>query len=250
MSDKLFDFYIKEAETDFQGWDFSYIESRIVYSPLPWGYCSLVLPYILNSESLLDIGTGGGEFLSDLPLPQKTFATESHKPNIMIAKDRLEPLGVNVVQINKQGDLPFEEEIFDLVIDKHESFSALDVYRVLKTDHIFLTQQVGTNDGLEINKALQGPDPDEYDPNFSLNSLVQSLEKVGFEILRKEETKSLTRIFDIGAFVYYLNAIPWQFPNFSVIEYLPALKKLHNKLESRGYFDFTSERQLVICRKG
>lgn len=248
-SDSLFDFYVKEAETKFEGWDFSYIESRVIYSPLPWSYRSLILPFVLESETLLDIGTGGGEFLSDLPFPTKTYATESYEPNVKVSKKLLEPLGVNVVQTYADGKIPFKNNFFDLIINRNESFTALEVNRILKKGHILITQQVGTNDGLEINQALQGPPPEDYDPSWTLNTFTTTLEKANFKILRREEAKCLTRVYDIGALIYYLKAIPWQIPDFSVSKYLHELKNLHNQIESTGYFDFTSERQIVVCKK-
>ena len=74
---ELFDFLISEADHPFSGWDFSYISDRVVNAPLTWSYTSMLLPLIRKAESLLDIGTGGGEFLSSLvPLPKHTCATE------------------------------------------------------------------------------------------------------------------------------------------------------------------------------
>ena len=248
-SDKLFDYYVNEAETTFEGWDFSYIKSRIIYSPLPWSYRALIIPFLFDSKSFLDLDTGGGEFLSELPFPSNTFATESYEPNVKVSKNRLEPLGVTVVQTYGNSKLPFENDYFDLIINRHESFSASEVNRILKKGSILITQQVGTNDGIEINKALEAPPPKDYDPNWNLKSFTSTLVDAGFKILRSEEAKSLTRVFDIGALIYYLKAIPWQIPDFSVSKYLNNLKNLHNIIESRGYFDFTSERQLVICKK-
>ena len=50
------------------------------------------------ASSLLDIGTGGGEFLSSLQaLPQIVYATEVYKPNMPIARKRLSSLGVEVI---------------------------------------------------------------------------------------------------------------------------------------------------------
>ncbi|MBY8984630.1 MAG: hypothetical protein KGD65_06175 [Candidatus Lokiarchaeota archaeon] len=79
---ELFDFLVSEAKHPFSGWDFSYINSRYMEFPLTWSYSSKVLPYIRTSESLLDMGTGGGEFLATLaPLPKHTCATEGYEPN-------------------------------------------------------------------------------------------------------------------------------------------------------------------------
>jgi 2-polyprenyl-3-methyl-5-hydroxy-6-metoxy-1,4-benzoquinol methylase len=96
--EELCNFLINEAEHPFTRWNFSYINDRIVNNLLPWSYTSKIIPFIRKSTSLLDMGTGGGEFLSSLsPLPKKTQATEAYPPNFSIAKKNLKPLGVKVL---------------------------------------------------------------------------------------------------------------------------------------------------------
>jgi 2-polyprenyl-3-methyl-5-hydroxy-6-metoxy-1,4-benzoquinol methylase len=120
---ELFDILIEEADHAFTGWDFSYISStaRVQSEPLPWNYGSILFPYIRSTKSLLDMGTGGGELLSLLqPLPQRTCATEAYKPNVSIAKSKLSPLGVDVFPIKDDRDLPFHENEFEIIINRHE----------------------------------------------------------------------------------------------------------------------------------
>jgi len=58
--------------------------------PLSWNYRNEVKFRIYGISSLLDMGTGGGEFLSSLsPLPANTCATEGYEPNIPVARNRL-----------------------------------------------------------------------------------------------------------------------------------------------------------------
>ncbi|MCB9453153.1 MAG: methyltransferase domain-containing protein, partial [Anaerolineaceae bacterium] len=133
MIDSLFQFLVDEANKPFSGWDFSYIEgtSRVVTAPLTWSYTSIILPKIRQSVALLDMGTGGGEFLSLLqPLPAYTCATEGYAPNIPMARERLEPLGVQVHPVTDDDTLPFPDSTFDLVINKHESYSPSEVWRI------------------------------------------------------------------------------------------------------------------------
>lgn len=129
MKDKdLFNFLISESEHPFSGWDFSYIADRVVNAPLTWSYTSTILPLIRDAESLIDMGTGGGEFLASLiPLPKHTCATESYEPNVPIAKKRLEALGVKVFFCKDKDKLPFKDEEFDLVINRHEDYSEKEV---------------------------------------------------------------------------------------------------------------------------
>ena len=59
--------YLQEEEQKiFLGWDFSYLDGRLEEGILPWDYKEMVLKYLDPRFQLLDIGTGGGEFLLTL----------------------------------------------------------------------------------------------------------------------------------------------------------------------------------------
>ena len=86
----LFDYLTKEYNAPFTGWDFSYLDGRMIQDDLPWNYKEIVEKYISGKNRLLDMDTGGGEFIySLLNLPKNVFATEGYEPNISIAKNKL-----------------------------------------------------------------------------------------------------------------------------------------------------------------
>ena len=140
-SKELFNFLVSEAEHPFSGWDFSYMEDRVRNAPLTWSYVSKILPLVRKVDSLLDMGTGGGELLSSLlSLPKHTCTTEGYEPNVSLARKRLEPLGVRVCKYESDENLPFNDEEFDLIINRHESYSPNEVNRILKHGGYFVTQ--------------------------------------------------------------------------------------------------------------
>ena len=51
-----------------------------------------------------------------------------------------------------------------------------------------------------------------------------------------------------GAIIYYLKAIPWQFPDFKVDKYYKSLIELHKLIKEIGYIDFTCHRFLWLCK--
>ncbi|MBZ2175666.1 class I SAM-dependent methyltransferase [Schnuerera sp. xch1] len=246
---ELFDYLINEVNEKFEGWDFSYLEStgRMQEFPLSWSYRSKVKIRMFRTSSLLDMGTGGGEFLSSLnPLPKYTYATEGYEPNIIIARKRLEPLGVKVYRVDDES-LPFSAETFDLIINKHESYSAQEVKRILKKQGTFITQQVGGLNDKEINELLGVPESQYY--NWNLETAISKLNEVGLKITEQKEDMVKTRFYDIGAIVFYLKAIPWQVPNFTVEKYFKRLKGIDNLIQKEGYIDFTCHRFFVIANK-
>lgn len=245
----LFELLLKDGTSPFSGWDFSYIENRMVTAPLTWSYSTEILPHIRTVNSLLDMGTGGGEFLSRLaPFPSHTCATESYNPNFQIAKKRLNPLGIKVVKIDGDENLPFEDEEFELVINRHESFSVKEVYRILSSGGFFISQQVGgTNDQL-LREILGSTRKSDY-ADWSLSYEIRELEQNGFTVLKKKESFPITRFYDVGAIVFYLNAIPWELPGFTVEKYRDRLWEVHNVIEDNGYLDVISHRFFFKAQK-
>jgi hypothetical protein len=76
---------LDEAERQpFVGWDFSWLRGRLDSQPLPWDYTATVVEHARNSSDLLDLGTGGGEWLAELSYrPPRTVATEAWGPNLV-----------------------------------------------------------------------------------------------------------------------------------------------------------------------
>ena len=241
---------IQDAQnTDFSGWEFSWLKGRMIQEDPPWKYEHLVTNAFNQTNSLLDLGTGGGEFLASLaPLPPDTHATESYPPNQSIARERLSPLNVEVHPISEDSPLPFSDSRFDMVISRHESYEPAEVWRVLKPDGLFITQQVGGLDNLELNQVL------EENPNISFSSwglvgALTGLYETGFHIDRAEKAALASKFIDIGAVVYYLKAIPWQVEGFRVETHYSQLVHLHNVIERQGAFIATAHRFLIIARK-
>ena len=124
-----FDQVVEEGlQQSLTGWDFSWLNARTQEEPLPWDYRPLALESVRGASALLDIGTGGGEFLASLfqppagvPVPALTWATEGYPPNVILARERLTPLGIQVADTSQQvdGALPFEDRTFDQIIDRH-----------------------------------------------------------------------------------------------------------------------------------
>ena len=247
---KRFHFLIEQAQsTSFTGWDFSWLTGRMTEDSPPWDYVGLVRTHLENAHSLLDMGTGDGEFLATLaPLPADTHATESYMPNLPIAQKRLSPLGVMVHHIRHDANLPFENQSFDLLINRHESYLPAEIYRLLKPNGLFITQQVGGLDNLEINQVLE----DEITFPYTLHNLVTAetaLDRAGLRVNQAVSVTLKTEFLDIGALVYYLKAIPWQVKEFSVETHFEKLVHLHNFIERHGSFVSTAHRFLIIAHK-
>jgi len=233
---------------EFSGWSFSYLDGRHSTQDLPWDYENEVRQLIPRANSMLDIGTGGGELLASFaPLPQYTVATEGWDANVPIAQDRLKPFGVTVYAVDDHHNLPFENNTFDLIINRHAALNAPDIYRVLKPNGIFVTQQVGGRNNIRLNELLDASSP-EFD-YILLDSSVQQLTDEGLDIIHTHESFPEERYFDIGAVVFYLSVIQWQIEDFSLEKYRQQLGMIHNMIEQDGYLTTLAHRFYIQAQK-
>jgi SAM-dependent methyltransferase len=247
----------KKEETDFllKGWDFSCLAGRMDGSNPPWDYRHIVKSYLKDSDALLDIGTGGGEVLLTINHPyNNTYATEAYEPNYELCRKKLSPLGITVVRthtdanFNTDDKIPFEDEKFDFIINRHESFDLSEVNRTLKRGGYFFTQQVGNRNFYELAEILNGKVVLDS-PNHAVESYASTLTQLGFQIIMKDEVKLPTKFFDVGAVIFYAKACPWEIPNFSVETHFSKLCEIQKEIDKRGFFQVTGGRFLLASRK-
>ena len=120
---------------------------------------------------------------------------------------------------------------FSLVVSRHESYVAVELARVLRPGGLFLTQQMG-GDPSGYRAAL-GLAPVESG-TFGLQLAREQLEAAGLRVLAAESGAAATTFADAGAFAYWLRAIPWLVPDFSVSAFRDQLAALERRLEADG----------------
>lgn len=246
---ELFEYSISEYNKPFSGWDFSHIHSRMKEDKLTWNYEETVLNETRNVNYLLDMGTGGGEFLSTLaPLPPITYATEAYQPNVPIAQSRLGPLGVKVIGIDDDEKLPLSSNMFELVINRHEAYSDSEVYRIMQSGGTFITQQVGGENERELNRILGDESQGQF-AHWNLKFAVERLRQQGFIILDQKEEFPVIEFKDVGAIIYYLKAIPWQVEDFTVERYFGGLKRIYKRIVKEGSFKVNAHRFMIKAEK-
>jgi SAM-dependent methyltransferase len=238
------------------GWDFRWIGGRLTTSPLPWDIRALAGDAMRAATTALDMGTGGGEFLSVLPgYAARTVATESWTPNVPIAARNLARLHIPVVHTagsvdnalqadgRPAGALPFRDDCFDLVLNRHESFDATEVARVLRPGGRFLTQQAAT--GPDQFHALLGIAPPRRAAAVDLDLLVGQAVRAGLTVEEAATATERVQFGDIGAFAWYLRMVQWAVPGFSIDTHRSALETA----ASRDLVIY-QERFLLRCRLG
>ena len=240
----------EEDAAHIHGWDFSHIAGRYTEeTDLPWDYQQIVLERLRPDMKLLDIDTGGGEFLLSLHHPYtNTSAAEAYPPNVRLCEQTLLPLGIDFRAGDGKDTLPFDDSAFDIVINRHGDFNVPELRRVLKPGGLFITEQVGAENDRELVELLLGktelPFPEQY-----LEITRQKFSDAGFEILDAQECFRPIKFFDIGALVWFAHIIEWEFPGFSVGRCRERLLDAQRLLEQNGCVEGRIHRFLLVGAK-
>ncbi len=240
-----FDELVAEAAAvPVDGWDFSWLDGRATEARPSWGYQRLLGSRLAAVRSALDLETGGGEVLDGCPsLPPLTIATESWPPNVTRASARLAPRGVTVVSTS---DFPFADNVFDLVSSRHPVTTPWpEIARVLRPGGTYFSQQVGPASVFELVEFFLGPQPLEARTSRHPDHATAAATAAGLEVVDLRSESLRTEFFDIGAVVYFLRKVIWMVPGFTVEQYLPKLRELHELIERDGPFVAHTTRFLI-----
>jgi SAM-dependent methyltransferase len=245
------DLLIRDAEAlPFHGWDFSEIGDRWKRGNPPWDLRAMIRAQLRPDSTLVDLGTGGGEFLSSLsPLPAVTVATEGYPPNLPVARSRLGPLGVQVVPIQSPDHIPLPDRFATLVLNRHEEFDAREVFRVLRPGGIFLTQQIGGGNYGELDRRFGSTSEGPYNHLETLEALRAEIDGAGLLVQVSREASFPEQFLDVGAVVYFLRAAPWEVPGFTVEKYRGVLLGIHREIEERGCWELQAHRLLIQAQR-
>jgi len=233
-----------------RGWDFSHIRGRYEEAEPPWDYEAIIRSFLTDDKMILDYDTGGGEFLLSLRHPyENTAATEGYPPNVALCRERLGPLGIDLRVCKDAAHIPFPDEVFDLILNRHGDFFPPEIQRLLKPGGLFITQQVGAdNDRDLVERVLPGTA--KPFPHENLREQKARFADLGFEILQAEEAFGPICFYDVGAFVWFARIIEWEFPGFSVDRCFDRLLQLQETVAREGRVTGTTHRYLIVARKG
>ena len=248
---RSFEELVSEADSvDVSGWGFEWLAGRATEERPPWGYATLLAAKLSAVDSALDIDTGGGEVVDAAKtLPPRMVVTESWPPNLALARDRLEPRGVQVVHVREGGPLPFEDQSFNLVTARHPVRPDWpEIHRVLAHGGRYFAQHVGPASARELIECFLGPldnHRDARDPAIE----VASAEAAGLSIEDLRTARCRMEFYDIGAVVWILRKCVWWVPGFSVAGYEDGLRQLDRRMRQGEPFVAHSTRHLIDARR-
>lgn len=247
----MIDQWKHEEQEPFAGWNFSHLAGRMREDQPPWSYDKRAVERMRHASSLLDMDTGGGERLLELQphWPRTVVATEHYPPNLLLATERLAPFDVQVFDVDttETGSMPFVDGAFDLMLNRHGAFNPREVARILAPEGVFLTKQVHGLWGHDLLAAFGALPPW---PNATPKHSVLLLRDAGMDIVDLHDWRGHLRFADVGAIVYYLKALPWLVPYFSVDTHLSHLQALQARLDRGEELIFESRTYLIEAHKG
>lgn len=239
------------------GWDFSWFEGRATEARPSWGYARSLAGRLATATASLDLQTGGGEVLAfaldqgeGTEAPRLAAATEGWPPNAAKATALLRPRGIVVVATPEDAPLPFADATFDLVSSRHPVDPQwAEIARVLQPGGTYFAQHVGPRSVFELVEHFLGPQPPEQSSDRHPDRECAAAEAAGLEIVDLRAERLRVEFHDIAAVVHFLRKVVWMVPGFTVEQYEPQLRSLHERMVSEGPFVAHSSRHLVEARK-
>lgn len=236
--------YIERARR-FSGWDLSELRVRPLEPGPPWDYEAIARERAAGASQVLDLGTGGGEVLSRVAdgLPARFAATEEWVVNAPLARDRLRPMGIDVVRASSLR-LPFRGGAYDLVLSRHEELAPAEVVRVLRPGGCAVTQQVSHRRLEELRDFFprMAVFPDhyaEYQRGFAAAGLT----------VRAQEHAWSVAYETLGDLVFVLLVAPWEIPGFDPEREIDALLAVEDALGGEHGIVITDRRYLIVAEK-
>lgn len=248
---RKFDDLVNEAAAaDVSGWDFGWLNGRATEDRPSWGYSRLLTSRLANVVSALDIDTGGGEIIAEVPrLPPVMVVTEGWSPNVARARRLLSPRGVQVVPVEQGRPLPLPDDAFELVSSRHPVAPDWpEIARVLIDNGTYFAQHVGPASAFELIEWFLGPLPQNRlgrDPELES----AGARSAGLRVVDLRTARCRMEFFDIGAVVYILRKCVWWVPDFSVDRYRAALERLDAHIREHGSYRAHSTRTLIEARR-
>jgi hypothetical protein len=113
----------------------------------------------------------------------------------------------------------------DLICNRHESFLAVEVSRVLAPGGTFRDQQVDYHDNDDLAQLLGIETPQEPDSWIGLAE--RQVTEAGLAIREAARAGQRIRFDDIAAVVFYQKAVSWSIPGYSLNKHRDRLRALH-----------------------
>ncbi len=240
-------FYDKVGKSN--GWDFSNV--KCISEGIKWDFYREVTKACKKSDLLLDIGTGGGEaILSIADAALLLVGIDQSTGMIETAAKNLEKSGranVRFLQMDAEK-LNFPENFFNIVSCRHSVFHAKEIAKVLVKEGIFLTQQVGENDKLNIKKSFGRGQAFGTKEGTLKHQYITELSEAGFKDIQSIDFSVIEFYQTVEDLIFLLRHTPI-IPNFGQTELdFQILQQFITENQTEKGIKTNAERFMIIAK--
>lgn len=232
------------------GWDFSHLKKT--ETGKKWNFYNKVLEISKPDNTILDIGTGGGERILKIAKKFKfVYGIDHSSSMINTANKNLCNTNLNNVKflLMDSSKLDFPNNYFDIVTDRHCDFNTKEVYRVLKKGGCFLTQQVSEGDQRNIKKAFgRGQAYGALDGTLK-EKYLKEMKEIGFKKIKSFDFDSKVTYKTVKDYIFMLRYTP-TIPEFGKRKKdFEILKKFIEENKTEKGITTNSKRFMIIATK-
>lgn len=233
-----------------QGWDFSRMSTE--RDPVPWDYIEVVSRFLRPTDTVLDIGTGGGERL--LSLSDKYLSAVGVDPDpemVRVARGNAE--GNSKVRFLLSGADRLElldDDAFDVVLTRHAPTFVPELDRVTKAGGLFICQGVGSRNMANIRQAFNTGSEALYE--HAHQSLLSDLTTRGWRLVAEGHYDVRYWVRDVPSIIFWFQAIAGanEVPgDFSIATHHGVVNALIQRFGSHRGLETNEDRTLVIAQK-
>jgi SAM-dependent methyltransferase len=241
---------IASSVDDRRGWDFSRMKTE--REPVPWEYLEIVPRYLKQTDSVLDVGTGGGEKLLFFSQYFERGVGVDPDPE-MIRAARENGAAQSSVTFVEMGAEPLEfpDASFDVVLNRHAPVFVPEVVRVLKPGGYFVTQQVGAKNMDNIRQEFGTGSGVRYAEEHQ--ACIDNLVRHGCRIVTTGDYNVHYWVKDIPSLIFWFKAIAGANPvpeGFSIDRDWQTVRQIISKYWTSSGVLTNEHRNLLIAQKG
>ena len=240
------------------GWDFS--RMRTDRDPVPWDYADVVRRYLQPSSQVLDIGTGGGEqFLALAPCFGAGVGIDADPTMIQVAQENTPPSLADRVSFDvmRAETLRFPDAAYDVVLNRHASVYVEEIVRVLRSDGIFITQQVGGRNTQNIFSVFGWGSNGEYWSKYwrergffpqDVATMNEAFHQAGCTVIARAEYDVRYYFLDVASLVFWFKSVPLP-EDFNVEKHWRQVARIITEYRTPKGVETNEHRELLIVRK-
>lgn len=193
-----------------RGWDWSGSRTRV--GDFGWDYVDVAREHREGRGRCLDVGTGGGEVFSRIERPGDA-ALDISLERLAVARERL---ACHVVA-GDQAALPFPDQSFDAVTDRHVGVPPPEVMRVLRPGGVYVAQHPGSHICQSIFDAFGWGSNGEFwrrvyaeegRPFWNIAACARAYSEAGWTIARRDEAYVEQEFLDDESLAFWLLNAP------------------------------------------